>query len=306
MKRTNDAKNTYSEGMENRDWGSARTDLACEAGRPERLRDEEQVSLGGGLNVRILRCEEMDGGRYVTLTIPPLTHLGEREIRALMTCLAEELQVMAERVMGETLTADTRILVAGLGNPDMTPDAIGPLTVRRITATRHLRIHDQDLYSALGCCELSAVSPLVLGQTGVESGEVIRGVADHVQPHLVVAVDALAARSCERLASTIQLSDRGIAPGAGVGNHRMAIDAEHLGCQVLAVGVPTVVDSATLVYDALNEAGVDAHDISPNLQRVLESGRSFVVSPKDCDRITEITCRLLAGAIDLAFGVGES
>lgn len=283
----------------------ARTDLACEAGRPERAREEVRKSLSGEGELHILRCTETDGKNYVTLSTPKLTHLGERGIIALVQGLAEELTSMAEAMLRHPLDPDTRILVAGLGNPDMTPDAIGPFTVRGITATRHLRQHDAEMYAALGCCELSAVAPGVLGQTGVESGNVIQGVVKHVKPHLLIAVDALAARSCERLASTVQLSDHGIGPGAGVGNHRMAVDAESMGCPVLALGVPTVVDSATLVYDALGRAGIDESEISPALRDVLGNGRSFVVSPKDCDRITEIACRVLSGAIDNAFGVGE-
>ena len=187
----------------------------------------------------------------------------------------------------------------------MTPDAIGPGTVRRMTVTRHLRAHDGELYKALGCCELAAVTPGVLGQTGMESGELVRAAAELTRPELLVAVDALAARSCERLSSTVQLSDRGISPGAGIGNRRMALDEETVGCPVLGVGVPTVVDSATLVRDALEEAGLDPDSLPPRLEKVLERGRSFIVAPKDCDLVVELTCRVLAGALDEAFGVGE-
>jgi spore protease len=212
---------------------------------------------------------------------------------------------MAAALLGRDPDSACRILVAGLGNPDMTPDAIGPGTVRRMTVTRHLRGYDESLYNALGCCELAAVFPGVLGQTGMESGELVKCAADLVRPHLVVAVDALAARSCERLSSTVQLSDGGIAPGAGIGNHRMAICRETVGCPVLGLGVPTVVDSATLVWDALEQAGMTAETLPESLTRVLESGRSFIVAPKDCDQVTELTCRLLARALDEAFGVGE-
>ena len=285
--------------------GMTRTDLACEAGRPETAREEETIALAGEGELRILRCAETNGRHYVTLSTPKLTFLGEGGISALIQHLSHELENMAQALLGRDLDSDTRILLAGLGNPDMTPDAIGPFTVRAVTATRHLRRQNGELYQALGCCELSVVSSGVLGQTGVESAEVIRGVVRYVRPHLVVAVDALAARSCERLASTVQLSDGGIAPGSGVGNHRVAIDCESMGCPVLAIGVPTVVDSATLVYDALEKARVSPKDISPTLQEVLETGRSFVVSPKDCDRITEVTCRVLSDALNLTFGVGK-
>ena len=187
----------------------------------------------------------------------------------------------------------------------MTPDAIGPATLRRMTVTRHLKGYDESLFTALGCCELAAVTPGVLGQTGMESGELVRCAVGLVKPHLVVAVDALAARSVERLSSTVQITDRGIAPGAGIGNRRMAIDADTLGCPVMGLGVPTVVDSSTLVLDILAQAGVSAETVSPALTEILESGRSFFVAPKDCDEVVELTCRLLARGLDEAFGVGE-
>ncbi len=282
-----------------------RTDLACEAGRPTRIREEDTVSLDGEGEAHILRCTEEDGRRYVTLSTPRLTLLGERGIAVLSRTLADELVAMAEGVLRRPVDTDTRVLVAGLGNPDMTADAVGPLTARGVTATRHLRQWNAEMYASLECCEISAIAPGVLGQTGIESGEMIRGAVEHVKPHLLIAVDALAARSCSRLAGTVQLSDGGIGPGAGVGNHRMTIDVESMGCPVIGVGIPTVVDSATLVYDALSKANGGEADISPALREVLEEGRSFVVSPKDCDRITEISCRVLARAIDLAFGVGE-
>ena len=212
---------------------------------------------------------------------------------------------MAVEMLGKKPDSSTRVLVVGLGNAHMTPDAIGPGTVRRLTVTRHLKSCDEALYNALGCCELAALSPGVVGQTGVESGELVKCAADLTCPDLLVAVDALAARSVDRLSSTVQITDRGISPGAGIGNHRGALDEAALGCPVMGVGVPTVVDSSTLVLDALEKAGISSETLSPALTEVLEDGRSFFVSPKDCDEVVTLTCRLLAKALDEAFGVGE-
>lgn len=281
-----------------------RTDLACEAGRPCTETEEETVPVGHA-PVTVSRRRETDGGAYVTVSCGAITTRGEEELPALSRLLASELVRMATRMLGRPLDGDTRVLVAGLGNAHMTPDAIGPGTVARLTVTRHLRGYDGELYAALGCCELAALSPGVMGQTGMESGELIRGAAELTRPHLLVAVDALAAMSCERLASTVQLTDRGIGPGSGIGNHRMAITRETVGCPVLGLGVPTVVDSATLVWDALRRAGMEGETLPDGLRRVLESGRSFIVSPRDSDRMVELTCRLLAMALDRAFGVGR-
>ena len=281
-----------------------RTDLACESGVPA-VETREETVWAESSPVTVTRRREEDGGRSVTLALGRITERGEGDLPALSELLSRELRRMAEALLGRVPDSACRILVAGLGNPHMTPDAIGPGTVRRMTVTRHLKGYDESLFTALGCCELAAISPGVLGQTGMESGELVKCAADLVRPHLIVAVDALAARRVERLSSTVQLSDGGISPGAGIGNHRLAIDRAAMGCPVLGVGVPTVVDSSTLVWDALERAGMTDGGIPPALEEVLETGRSFIVSPKDSDEVVELTCRLLARGLDLAFGVGE-
>lgn len=279
-----------------------RTDLACESGRPCAASEEETILIGAQ-PVTVTRRREADGGSTATVACGRITERGEEDIPALAELLADELYRMATDMLGRDLDANTRILVVGLGNADMTPDAIGPGTVRRLTVTRHLRDYDESLYNALGCCELAAMSPGVMGQTGMESGELVRGAATLTHPDLVVAIDALAARSCERLASTVQLSDAGIAPGSGIGNHRRAIDKTLVGCPVIGLGVPTVVDSATLVWDALEKAGMAESERPTGLEEVLSTGRTFIVSPRDSDRMVELTCMLLAHALNRAFGV---
>lgn len=304
--RGNSKNNIFERAQKREERLCPRTDLACEREHPPIEQEEVRIPIGReGEEVCISRQREQDGGRYVTVACGRITARDEAGIDPLADLLAQEISSMAKVMMGKDISMDTRVFVVGLGNADMTPDAIGPGTVRRMTVTRHLRGYDEALFASLGCCELSALAPGVMGQTGLESGELCRAVATLLHPDLVVAVDALAARSCERLASTVQLSDGGIAPGSGVGNHRMAIDEESMGCPVLGVGVPTVVDSATLVLDALARAGMDTESLPDDLLTVLESGRSFVVSPRDSDRMVELTCRLLARALDMAFGVGN-
>ena len=281
-----------------------RTDLACEAAVPV-VSVEDRALSAVSRPVTLTRCRDAEGGRSVTISLGRITERGEGDLPALAELLSRELRRMAEALLGRAPDSACRILVAGLGNPHMTPDAIGPGTVRRMTVTRHLKGYDESLFTALGCCELAAISPGVLGQTGMESGELVKCAAELVRPHLIVAVDALAARRVERLSSTVQLSDGGISPGAGIGNHRLAIDRAAMGCPVLGVGVPTVVDSSTLVWDALERAGMTDGVIPPALEEVLETGRSFIVSPRDSDEVVELTCRLLARGLDLAFGVGE-
>jgi spore protease len=190
------------------------------------------------------------------------------------------------------------VLVVGLGNREITSDAIGPKTADKLTVTRHIKYADEDVWNELDMCEVSALSPGVLGQTGIETVELVRGAVENVRPQLVLAVDALAARSSSRLAATVQLCDSGIAPGSGVGNERGAICLETVGAPVVALGVPTVVDSSTLVYDALAQAGIE--QVDERLREILENGRRFYVSPKEADVIAERTAAIIAHAINRA------
>ncbi len=287
-----------------------RTDLACESvaqtNRQTEGADwrEEQIGIFriSELFIKEESAAERIGkprGHYITVDCGKITYLGEEDTALLTHLLAGRLKGMAKQLTGKEPGADFSVFTAGLGNAEMTADAIGPKTAGYLTATRHLREHESELYRSIGCSALSALAPGVLGQTGIETLELLKGAVSHVKPDLVVVVDALAARSCSRLASTVQISDAGISPGSGVANHRAGITQETLGMPVIALGVPTVVNSATLVYDALQEAGIE--EISDSLERVLESGKSFFVSPKDSDVITEQVSRLLAGAIGEAF-----
>ena len=289
-----------------------RTDLACELVKGDMCEEGAfwSVDEREGFHVSRLRiCTEQAArklekpmGTYVTVECGRIGTLGDDAMQSLARMLADELCDMAKRLCGREPDADFSVFVAGLGNAELTADAIGPKTVGRLTATRHLREHEGRLYREIGCSSLSALAPGVLGQTGIETLELLRGAVRYVKPDLVVVIDALAARSCERLASTVQISDAGIKPGSGVGNHRAAITGESLEVPVVVVGVPTVVNSSTLVWDALREAGIER--VSDPLRRVLENGRSFFVSPKESDAITEQFSRLLADSISVAFTNG--
>lgn len=238
-------------------------------------------------------------GTYVTVECGQIHRLDRERTGAIAGLLAGELRGMTRALTGRFPGGDLGVFVAGLGNAKLTADAIGPGTVSRLTATRHLLEHEAALFQALGCSALSALSPGVLGDTGIETLELLRGAVRSVRPDVVIVVDALAARSCARLASTVQISDSGIVPGSGVGNHRTAITAETLGVPVIALGVPTVVDSSTLVWDALRQAHIES--VSDELRSVLENGRSFFVSPKESDLISASVSDLLADAISEAF-----
>lgn len=238
-------------------------------------------------------------GFYTTIECGKIHLLGSSQSLLLVDLLAEELSKIVKRQTGKAIDSELRVFVAGLGNEELTADAIGPKCIKRLTATSHLRDHEHDLFFDLGCSALSMLSPGVLGQTGIETLDLLKGAVQCVHPDVVVVIDALAARSCDRLASTVQICDVGIKPGSGVGNHRAEITRESLGVPVIVIGVPTVVHSATLVYDALREAGIEK--IEDSLKHVLSSERSFFVSPKECDVIVERFSELLADAIGITF-----
>ena len=243
-----------------------------------------------------------EGGQYVTLSCGKIWEMEDDRVDQVSEVLSFELRRMTRDICHRPIDRDFGVLIVGLGNDEITADAIGPQTVKRVEVTRHIRTYLPQAYGQLGVCAISAMSPGVLGQTGIETVELVRGAVENAEPDVVIAVDALASRSVERLAATIQLSDTGIDPGSGIGNNRKAICKDTVGVPVLAVGVPTVVDSATLVYDALERAGIER--IGQELREVLEGGREFFVSPKQSDVITKKVSALLARAIGKAFTVG--
>lgn len=197
-------------------------------------------------------------------------------------------------------SGDGCVLVAGLGNERITPDAVGPKSVKMLTVTRHVKRLDPGLYSRLGFGECAAIIPGVLGDTGIESADIIRGAAEAVRPRCIIAIDALSSRRMARMATTVQVSAAGIAPGSGVNNRRAAISQETMGCPVISVGFPTVVDAVTLTLDMLEEAGIEEEKLDAAAELLSESGRrSLFVAPKDCDMITECLANVASKAVNM-------
>ena len=197
-------------------------------------------------------------------------------------------------------SGDGCVLVAGLGNERITPDAVGPKSVKMLTVTRQVKRLDPGLYSRLGFGECAAIIPGVLGDTGIESADIIRGAAEAVRPRCIIAIDALSSRRMARMATTVQVSAAGIAPGSGVNNRRASISQETMGCPVISVGFPTVVDAVTLTLDMLEEAGIEEEKLDAAAELLSESGRrSLFVAPKDCDMITECLANVASKAINI-------
>lgn len=212
-----------------------------------------------------------------------------------------------------------KILVAGLGNREVTPDSLGPLVTDHLLVTRHLILEygagfiREQLHQGEGAeVELSAVAPGVMAQTGMEALEILRGIAAQTKPDLVIAVDALAARSVERLNTTVQLTDTGICPGSGIGNNRKALNKESIGCPVIAIGVPTVVDAVTIVRDSmeklLQNQGYQPEEIHLFLKNVetLRGVNTMFVTPKSIDEAVRLIGAVISDAINTCFFAPDS
>ena len=290
-----------------------RTDLACESGRidPENyVHAKYSRRDADGVTVERLSVGDDEGeretgkrkGTYVTVSNVDLKGSPDG-LGAASSAVSEELRTMIVRAIGKEIAPETSVLVAGLGNRHVTPDALGARCADKINATRHV-MGKYGVFRELGCSSVSIVAPGVLAETGIESSELIKGAADRVSADLVIAIDAMAARKVSRLATTIQISDAGISPGRGIGNRRPALDRETLGRPVISIGSPTVVDSATLVYDALEQAGADC--VTPELERILDEGKSFFVSPNDSDVLIERLSDVISSAVNRSLGTSFS
>ncbi len=234
-------------------------------------------------------------GTYITINVGKLWLASDDQVGDAVDVISDELRALADRLLPKS----GGVLICGLGNREITSDAVGPLAVRDVTVTRHIRGSDAKLFALLGSREISALAPGVVGQTGIETAELVRGASEKAVPGLIVVIDALAARSTDRLAATVQLCDTGLSPGSGIGGSRKALNADALGVPVIAIGVPTIVDSSTLVCDAFERAGLD--EIPPALEAVLENGRSFFVSRGDSDIAVSTLSSVIARAVNATF-----
>lgn len=277
-----------------------RTDLALEAHElwrsanrgtaPQGVVTYERASEGFGITeVRIeqdraAQALEKPKGTYLTLDLRSFWLHEARALERAVLALCGELRGLLPHAHSA--------MVVGLGNRAITPDAIGPLTAEHIFVTRHLR--SEPTFSSLA--PVSVVIPGVLGRTGMEAFEIVRGAVHAVHPDVVLAVDALASRRLGRVCNTVQLSNTGIVPGSGVGNHRHALDRATLGIPVIAVGIPTVVDANTLALDIIEQSGVKS--FSP--RALADCGSSVMVTPRDIDLQIRELARIVGYGITLA------
>jgi len=272
------------------------SDLAVERRRADRSISgvdyrEEPSSIGKWERIRISTEEAARSigrpiGSYDTLTLPSIEGLDPVSVDDAKNEVARELCMLfdAAKVYPE------RLLIVGLGNRELTPDAIGPECARLIEPTMHLKQIDEQMFYSLDCAEIAVIAPGVTSKSGIEASEIVRGVCDRIQPDAVIAIDSIASRSPERLGTTIQISGTGIFPGGGLGGNRSPIDEKTVGVPVFAIGVPTVISSTLLVSE----------DVESRNGKGLED---MFLSPKDINTVVKKGAEIIAGGINQAFGI---
>ena len=323
-----------------KNYGYIYTDMAAEL-RDIALEQEQAVELDGiesdeyeshGMNITWVKITNSNGegligkpiGNYITIESPSLRDgdidAHENAIKAMVEILGK-----IHNLGGPPAAGQDTILIIGLGNWNVAPDALGPKVVSKLLITRHIK---ETLPDAL--CEstrsIAALSPGVMGITGIETLETVKGLAERIKPSLVIAVDALASRSTSRINASIQIADTGISPGAGLGNKRKALNKETLGVKVISIGVPTVVDAATLASDAIeriinemattSNAGVPFHAMMQALsgedkynmvKEILDPySENMFVTPKNVDAVIERLSNIIANSLNISLHPGLS
>lgn len=250
-------------------------------------------------------------GNYITIDINNLKIAGEEQIQKASEALTKELKELLKKHIEE----QEPLLVVGLGNLYVTPDALGPKVVQDIDITRHILQYMPEALDK-NTRPVSAISPGVLGTTGIETLEILKGIVDNIKPKLLIIIDALASRSIERISSTVQIADTGIIPGAGVGNTRKELSIETLGIPVVAIGIPTVVEAATIAADSLDlfiqkvQEQAKSNDFLNQLQEedkyemikevLAPNDYNFIVTPKEIDELIENMKDIVARGINFA------
>ncbi|HWT76430.1 MAG TPA: GPR endopeptidase [Mobilitalea sp.] len=240
-------------------------------------------------------------GTYITIEAPEINKTDESYHKPVSDEIAKHLRTLAGDLKKE------EVLIVGLGNREVTPDALGPQVVDNLFITRHLiREYGKDFKEKNHLGSVSAISPGVMAQTGMETVEIIKGIVEQTKPKLLIVIDALASRSVNRVNTTVQLTDTGISPGSGIGNNRKALNEESLGTKVIALGVPTVVDAATIVADTLTrymeQSGFSEEDIDKFISEVREQQiDNMFVTPKDIDESIKKLSYTVSEAINSCF-----
>ena len=277
----------------------------------EEEKDQIKISRVKILNEQGEKALAKPKGDYVTLDVKNIRTVDEEGIEKIAEVLGDELREIIKKHISDT----EDILVVGLGNLYVTPDALGPKVVPEIQVTRHIL---QYMPSAMpeDTRPVSAISPGVLGITGIETMEILKGIVDNIKPKMLIVIDALASRSIERISSSIQIADTGIVPGAGVGNTRKEISIKTLGIPVIALGIPTVVDLASITNDCIDlfieslQQKAMSNDYLNKLREkdnyeeikeaLIPKDYNMIVTPKEIDKLIENMSKIVSKGINMS------
>ena len=230
-------------------------------------------------------------GSYVTISFDDSTKMTQTQENELSAIISDEIiKLMPDN--------SKKILICGLGNKNMTTDSVGPKTVEKTTITRHIKENFENVYTETKY--ISALSPGVLAQTGIESADIISAISEKIHPDVIITIDSICTKSQNRLCKTLQITDTGVSPGSGVENKRPTINSALTKSSVISIGFPTVINSATLIYEMMNEI---QHNTNDSLEEKLKNNVSYYVTINEIDEITEIASRIIANAIDIISGV---
>ncbi len=285
-----------------------RTDLAVESVYThEGTGIEEKNEEKNGINITKITIKTDEAsketgkskGTYITLESEFIRENDTTKAQELSKELSHQLGFLINKYF-DTVPNNKKILICGLGNRNITADALGPDCVGNIMVTNHIISILND--SSNDFSRVSAITPGVMGLTGIETNNIIKGIKDEYKPSLIIAVDALCAITPKRMFGTIQLTDTGINPGSGVGNKRGAINEGTMGIPVIAIGIPTVVDANSIIYDALvnSQKGSFSESFDKEIKDILMNVENYFVSPKDIDSLIKRSAKIIANGINLA------
>lgn len=306
-----------------------RTDLAVERReiykKANKIQDEvpgietEESKISDKIKVIRVKVTTEEGaqaigkpiGNYITIDVKKLRNIPDEEMEKISKTISEELTALVDKHVNK----EDEVLVVGLGNLYSTPDSLGSKVVQNIEITRHIKKYLPQ-YIDENARGISAISPGVLGTTGMETQEILQGIVQNTKPKLIVVIDSLASKSIERISSTIQIADTGIIPGAGVDNARKELTENTLGVPVIAIGIPTVVEAATLAADSLDiliqklQDDANSNEYLNKLQEedkyelireaLMPNNYNFIVTPKEIDELIENMTKVVAEGINMS------
>lgn len=233
-------------------------------------------------------------GNYITIDIKKINNISEDKERKIIEVFSNELV----KIINKHAKKEDEILIVGLGNLHSTPDSLGTKVVENTEITRHIKIYLPNAIDK-NTRSVSAITPGVLGTTGIETVEIVKGIVSNIKPKLVIAIDSLCSKNIERINKSIQISDTGIVPGGGVGNKQEELSEKTLGIPVVAVGIPTVLDAATIVIDTLNACNISINE-DEIVNKMKLNNFNFVVTPKEIDLLIENMSNIVSEGINMS------